>query len=404
MITYLGLSHLSLCYAASALKKGHKVNICDFDKPISLFKNKKIIYENNLDKILYKYRNNLLITSNFKSVNNSKIIFLAKDLETDKLNNSNLSKIKQLLKKIRIYKNRKILVIMSQVPVTFCRNLNWNKKNLYHYVETLIFGQGVNRAIKPDRIIIGKYSENQKINPYFKKFLMSYKCPLIEMNFEESELTKAYINIYLASQVTTTNYLNELSSKFGANWTKIKSALVLDKRISKNSYLNPGLGISGGNIERDLVSINSMRKRKKLDYNLTSKFISISNKSKNWPFLKIKKFLKKNSVVGLLGFTYKENTMSYKNAPSTAAISKIKKSRCIIHDGKSKFLDCNNKYKFRSLREVLFKSNFIIIFHNTAKYKNIKFFKYKNIKVIVDPFKIVDIKNLNLSKQKYFNL
>ena len=53
------------------------------------------------------------------------------------------------------------------------------------------------------------------------------------MSYEESEMTKAFINIYLASQVTTTNYLNELANKFNADWSKIKSALILDKRISK---------------------------------------------------------------------------------------------------------------------------------------------------------------------------
>ena len=30
-------------------------------------------------------------------------------------------------------------------------------------------------------------------------FLKKYKCPLIEMSYEESEMTKAFINIYLAT-------------------------------------------------------------------------------------------------------------------------------------------------------------------------------------------------------------
>ena len=30
MISFLGLSHLSLCYSAAALQKGYKVNILDF--------------------------------------------------------------------------------------------------------------------------------------------------------------------------------------------------------------------------------------------------------------------------------------------------------------------------------------------------------------------------------------
>ena len=62
------------------------------------------------------------------------------------------------------------------------------------------------------------------------------------------------------------------------------------------------------------------------------------------------------------------------------------------------------QYETVNLNEVLLRSNAIIIFHKNTQYKKIKFSKYSNIKAIVDPFKIVDKKNLNIKKQKYFNL
>ena len=40
MISYIGLSHLSLSYAASALALGNKVLILDFDEQIKLYKKK----------------------------------------------------------------------------------------------------------------------------------------------------------------------------------------------------------------------------------------------------------------------------------------------------------------------------------------------------------------------------
>ena len=55
MITYIGLSHLSLSYAASALTLGKKVLILDFDEEIQLYKlKKKKIFEPGLIKILNK--------------------------------------------------------------------------------------------------------------------------------------------------------------------------------------------------------------------------------------------------------------------------------------------------------------------------------------------------------------
>ena len=93
------------------------------------------------------------------------------------------------------------------------------------------------------------------------------------MKYEESELTKGFINTYLAAQVITTNYLNEFSKKYDADWSKVKKALALDKRIGKFAYLTPGLGLSGGNIERDLKTISDNRNNLKIDARLTKLFL-----------------------------------------------------------------------------------------------------------------------------------
>ena len=47
-----------------------------------------------------------------------------------------------------------------------------------------------------------------------------------------------------------TNVLAETLQKNRRNWNEIKPALHLDARIGPKAYLRPGLGISGGNIER----------------------------------------------------------------------------------------------------------------------------------------------------------
>ena len=67
-----------------------------------------------------------------------------------------------------------------------------------------------------------------------------------------------FINSYLVSNVTLTNNLAEICKKLNLNWNKPKEALMLDKRIGKYAYLKPGLGISGGNLERDIVNLNQI--------------------------------------------------------------------------------------------------------------------------------------------------
>ena len=45
---------------------------------------------------------------------------------------------------------------------------------------------------------------------------------------------------YLASSVSLTNTLAEISKNIGANWKEIIPTLQSDKRIGKDAYLKPG--------------------------------------------------------------------------------------------------------------------------------------------------------------------
>ena len=106
------------------------------------------------------------------------------------------------------------------------------------------------------------------------------------MNYESAELAKISINLFLISQVTTTNAIVEISKKIGANWNSIKLALSLDKRIGKQAYLNPGLGISGGNLERDLSTIQLLGNKQRTSTVLFEAFENLSSYYKNWCYRK----------------------------------------------------------------------------------------------------------------------
>ena len=73
------------------------------------------------------------------------------------------------------------------------------------------------------------------------------------MDYYSAELSKIAINIYLSSSVTVANTLARISERIGSNYKQIEIALRSDSRIGSKSYLSPGLGISGGNLERDLT-------------------------------------------------------------------------------------------------------------------------------------------------------
>ncbi len=174
------------------------------------------------------------------------------------------------------------MIILCQVPPGFSRTVNWPKDQLYYQVETLIFGQALDSALYPERLIIGSNLKNTQIKKPYLRILKSFKCPLIRMNYESAELAKISINMYLISTVTTTNILSEICEKAGGDWNDIANSLRLDKRIGKYAYLSPGLGISGGNLERDLCTLQKLQKSNGINNKFILEVINKSISRKRW--------------------------------------------------------------------------------------------------------------------------
>lgn len=406
LIGYIGISHLSLNYATASLLNGHEIIFIDNFEKIKNYKfNKLNIFEPKLDKIFNKYKKKIQFSDNFKLSNITDINFIALDIITDKKNKVDYRPLNKLLNKFLQFSFKKnALIIMSQVEVSFTRKLNYPSHLLYHYVETLIFGKAVERANNPERIIIGKYSSNQRLNKKFKKYLSEFNCPLIEMVYEESELTKGFINTYLASQLITTNNLNELAKFYNCDWGIIKKALQLDKRIGSFAYLEPGLGISGGNIERDLKTILDKKNSFGISNNYFKSLLGESLYFKNWIQTEIKKLKLQKPVIGLLGITYKEDSLSIKNSPSINFVEK-NKNKIYLHDFQFKNIILEKKFssKFRDLEFLLMKSNIIVLLHSNKFYLKLDFKKFKNIKAVLDPFNYIKNKG-SLYQIKHISL
>lgn len=399
MIAYLGISHLSLCYSAAALKKGFKVCIFDFKDEVERYNFKKdLIFEPGLQNIQKKFKNNFNITYNFSFLKNAKIIFLSKDVKTDVKNNVEYHQINKLIKKAKNFSNKKLLVVMCQVEAGFTRRIKWKKK--IHYVETLVFGNAINRALNPERIIVGKENKNVKINKFLISFLKKFTPNIIELTFEESELCKAFINIYLANQLTTTNTLNEIANKFKARWSKIQSALKLDARIGSSAYLTPGLGISGGNIERDIKTLKRLSIKKKINETFFSFLENKSDYFKSW----IVKECRSANKIGIIGMTYKQDSKSIKNSPQLFLMSKLKNKLFYIFDKRLNNLDFPlSKFFFTDLQSLIKKVDCLAIFHDLKEIKKVPIYKFRKIKKIIDPYSILFNKRKNF-KSSYKNL
>ena len=106
------------------------------------------------------------------------------------------------------------------------------------------------------------------------------------------------------------------------------------KEIEEFSYLSPGLGLSGGNIERDLFNLNKLCKEKKLKNKIVESIIYDSNNRKRWIDKIFNKFQSnKYFKFSILGISYKPRTDSIKkNSPAIELIKKFKKTSFCIYD------------------------------------------------------------------------
>jgi UDPglucose 6-dehydrogenase len=407
-IAMCGMTHLGLVYGSVFSRK----NKCVFyDHRLQyieeLKKNNIQIKEKNLNKLLKKNKKNIFYSDTINDVLKCDIIFLSLDIETNSQGKSNYKLINLYLDKLKNkIKKKQTLIILSQLQPGFCRKLKSKiKSELIYFVETLVFGNAIERAMFPERLILGI---DQNLSKQVRYFLKLYSCPILKMNYESAELTKISINLFLVSSVITTNLVSTISKSIGANWNHIKTSLMLDKRIGKYAYLSPGLGISGGNLERDLNSIVEIGKKQKIDTKIILLWQKLSNSRKEWINDQIQ-LIKKNykfNKVGMLGLTYKPNTNSIKNSPSILTIKKNPNIFFKCHDPQADFIKLNNIRNYsieeccKNVKVLIISTPWEIYFHTQIEKEIIK----NNIRYVIDPFRVLSLdKNLN-KKINYYTL
>jgi len=338
VIGYAGMTHLGLVSASAAAGQGFRTIAFDADAALigRLNRGDLPVNEPDLPELIARHRSDLLFSADVAALSECDAVYVAVDVPTDDKGQSDLSPIKAMVERVKPQlRQDAILVILSQVPPGYTRALPLPAAQLYYQVETLVFGRAVERATKPERFIVGCADPGKPLHPALKACLESFGCPLLPMAYESAELAKISINFCLVASVSVANTLAEVCEQVGANWSDIAPALKLDKRIGHGAYLNPGLGIAGGNLERDLRTIIEIGETKKTDVGVVKAWLVNSAHRKEWTWQTLEaRVLKSNpgASIAVLGLAYKENTHSTKNSPSLALLEHLRGKPVKVHD------------------------------------------------------------------------
>ncbi len=398
IIGYAGLTHLGLNSAAASAKNGFTVigyhGEADYIARIN--SGKLPITEPGLDVLIAKNKSRITITNDLNLLKQCDIIYISSDVPTDNNGDSDLAPINKMILDCKtVMKSGSLLIVLCQVPPGFTRQLPHKPELLYYQVETLIFGKAVERATQPERLIIGCENPKNRLDARLEIYLESFNCPILKMRYESAELAKISINMCLVASISVANTMAEICENIGADWSEILPSLKLDERIGEFSYLKPGLGIAGGNLERDLYTVLKLSESHKTDGGVIKAWIRNSVHRRDWAWrILYKKVLNQNprAIIGILGLAYKENTDSIKNSPSLALINQLKGFNIRVHDP----VVSNAATEISIIsdaEEVARNANAIVIMTPWPEYANLDLTKLSSLmsgNIVLDPYAVLD--------------
>ena len=338
LIGFAGMTHLGVVSAAAALERGFGVVGYDADRHVieRLQHSEPPVLEPDLPELLRRQAPNASYTSEIGELSRCDVVYIAADVPTGDSGASELAGIRTLIDAASgVLAGGAPLVVLCQVPPGFTRALRVPRASLYYQVETLIFGRALERAMHPERIILGCADPALPLPAALREFLAAFECPLLPMRYESAELAKIAINCCLVSSISVANTLAELCEHLGAVWSEIVPALKLDGRIGQHAYLAPGLGIAGGNLERDLATVIRLAEENGTDAGVVRAWMANSRHRRDWAARTLREALlatHPKAVIAVWGLAYKENTHSVKNSPSLATIAQLHDTSLRLHD------------------------------------------------------------------------
>jgi len=410
-VGFAGMTHLGIVSSSVIASRGFRTICYDADGALiaRLRGGEMPVQEPELDDVVRANAERQSFSADLADLQACDIVYIAPDVPTDDSGQSELSGIRMLIDAIAgALRPDAILVVLCQVPPGFTRAItSIDHARLYYQVETLVFGIAVQRAREPERYIVGCADSGRPLDPRFAGFLAVAGCPVLPMRYESAELAKIAINCCLVASISVANTLSEICENVGADWSEIVPSLKLDARIGPKSYLAPGLGIAGGNLERDLATVMAIAGAYGANDDVVRAWISNARHRRGWAAGAIRQALldaRPDARVAVWGLAYKENTASIKNSPSLATIAALPTAHFVVHDPvvRSERLD-----QVAEPLEALADADALMILTPWPAYRSIapaEIARRLRGRLVIDPYRVLDRSEALAQKLDYRTL
>ena len=213
-------------------------------------------------------------------------------------------------------------------------------------------------------------------------------------------MVKLSSNSYICNKISFANLISQICYKNEIHDTStVLKSIGLDSRIG-NKFFKSGPPFGGLCFPKDVRAFKKLCQKSNVNFSLMESVEQINNDKKKLLIKNINFILKKHKInnVGIIGYTFKENTKVADESQYEKIINKLKVSRIYIYDENINFLKINKKFnKETNLIKLLKKNKVIIIFHNKKKYLHLAAKFKKNIFYSVWSNNTKGIKDLNIN-------
>ena len=343
-ITFVGHGYVGLVSAAVFADLGNTVWVIGHtpEKINNLKKGIIPIYEPGLDELVKRNvkAKRLLFTMDYTSaIPESDVIFIAVGTPPKADGEADLSIVFAVAEKVGKHLDGYTVVnVKSTVPVGTNKKVQKlieqvkpedAKFDIASVPEFLREGQAISDTQHPDRIVIGteeKRAEDLLVELH-KPLMTTLKGEAKEgglflCNIETAEMVKYASNAFLATKISFSNAIAQLSEITGADGIKVLEAMGLDKRIG-TAFLNPGAGYGGSCFPKDVKALLSIAKGYGYEFSLLHAVEEVNEDAIMGIVKKAKKFLKDSvdgKTIGILGLSFKPDTDDMRFAPSLKII------------------------------------------------------------------------------------
>ena len=343
-VSIIGTGYVGLVHGAVMSYFEHNVTCIDVDQEkINKLNRLEIpIYEEGLSSFvsLGVERGFLKFTSQYDSIKDSDIVFIAVGTPQKEDGSANLDYVFNAVKSISENIGNKDIIIAtkSTVPV----GTTYKIKHFFlgkefkcrigfaSNPEFLKEGTAVNDSFHPDRIVIGTEEEwvNKKLSDIYKPF----DSIIVHTDILSSEMIKYTSNSMLATRIGFMNEIANLCQAVGANVDHVRFGVGLDKRIG-DKFLNPGCGYGGSCFPKDIRELIVTGNNNGIDLSILKAVDNSNNKQKEIPFKYLQEKIKNlnGKSICVLGAAFKPNTDDIREASSVVIINKLLESGCNVN-------------------------------------------------------------------------